>query len=75
MTYCYTKDKSVSKPSPEKLFLAAVNRNPQLDSVRVVRDIGALSPKGNVFIKPFPSRFRNLCRRGDRKTVRTSGGG
>lgn len=29
-----------------------------------VRDLGALSPKWDVFIKPFPNRLWELCREG-----------
>ena len=33
--------------------------------MKTVRDFGALSPKYAVFIKPFPSGLRDLCRRGN----------
>ncbi|EGW12616.1 hypothetical protein I79_015003 [Cricetulus griseus] len=39
-------------------------RYPQLDSTQRMSDFGALVPKWNVFIKPLPSGFRELCGRG-----------
>lgn len=39
-----------------------------------VRNFGALSPKLYVFIRPFPSRIRELYEIGERMTVRTRGG-
>ena len=47
-------------------------RDPQLDNER---DLGTLSPKWDVFIKPFPSGLRKLCGRGSRKIIRARGGG
>ena len=40
-----------------------------------VRDLRTSNPKWDVSIKPLPSRLRDPCRRGGRKTVRVRGGG
>lgn len=37
------------------------HRHQQWDSVWREKDFGALSPKWDVFLKPFPSRLRDLC--------------
>lgn len=39
-----------------------------------VRGFGALSPTWNGFIRPFPSRPRDLCRREGKKIVRSQKG-
>lgn len=48
---------------------------PQPDIMQGVRDLGMLSPEGDVSIKAFPSGFRELCRRGGVKRVRGRGNG
>jgi hypothetical protein len=35
-----------------------------------VEDFGALNPKWDVFMKPYPSKLRDLARRSSRKIVR-----
>lgn len=45
------------------------HRDPELDNVQGVKDLGALSPTGNIFLKLFFSRFKDLCRRGGIKDV------
>jgi hypothetical protein len=67
---------ATAEASSERLLLAAdrqLTQNPQLDSGE--RDFGALSHKWDGFIMPLPSRPRNLCRRGGRRTVGARGGG
>lgn len=46
-------------------------RDPQPINVEGVRDLGTLSHKCDVLIKSLPPRFRELCGRGDRKSVST----
>lgn len=53
--------------SPEKHLLAVEgneHKDPRLDSVQRMGDLGALSPKWDVFIEVLPSRLRDLCGRG-----------
>jgi hypothetical protein len=44
-------------------------------TMHTMRYFRTFDPKWNVFIKPLPSRLRDPCRRGGRKTVRVRGGG
>lgn len=37
------------------------------------KDFGSLTTKWNVFIKTLPSRVRDLCRKGGRKSLRNRG--
>lgn len=37
------------------------------------KGFGVLTPKWDVFIKPLPSRVRELCTQGVRKTLRACG--
>lgn len=46
-----------------------------MNSVQKVRDFVALSPKWDIFIRPFPLWFRCLCGRGCGKIVKGRGGG
>jgi hypothetical protein len=43
------------------------------DATQTVRDLGALSPKWDVFLISLPSATREPFRRGCRKTVRLEG--
>jgi hypothetical protein len=38
-----------------------------------VGDLGTLCPEPDVSINSFPSAFRELCRKGDSKRVRSQG--
>lgn len=51
------------------------NRVLPLYNAQTRRDCGALGSKQVVFIKPFPWRHKNICKRGGRKSVRARGGG
>jgi hypothetical protein len=76
MTFCYTHQ-CVTQPSSEKLPPEADGnkyRNPQMDNVQNVRDLGTLSPKWNVFTKSLPSGLRKPCGRGGGKIVRSQMG-
>ena len=48
------------------------HKNPQLDNVQRVRDLGTLRYKCHLFIKSFHSELSKLCRIGDRKTGRAN---
>lgn len=48
-------------------------RQPQPDNMHQVRDLETLRPKLGVCIKSLPSRLRELCRKGSRKSVRAKG--
>lgn len=50
-------------------------QKPAPDNVQRLREFGTLNLKSDAFIKPFPSRFRDLCKRWDRKTRVTRGDG
>lgn len=50
-----------------------INRDPQLDNVQTVREFGVISPKCGVFIKPLPSRLRDVGEREGRMIVKTRG--
>lgn len=52
-----------------------INRVLQPYKVQAMRDCGALGSKRGVFIKPFPLRRKNICKRGGRKPVRARRGG
>ena len=40
------------------------DRDPQLDKVQRVGDLGTLSPKKDVSVKSLPSKLRELCGKG-----------
>lgn len=52
-----------------------INRVLQPYNVQAMSDCGALGSKRGVFIKPFPLRRKNVCKRGGRKPVRARRGG
>ena len=47
-----------------------INRDPQLDNVQTVREFGVISPKWGVFLKPLPSRLRDVGEREGRMIIR-----
>jgi hypothetical protein len=48
-------------------------RNSQTENTLNVRDLGSLSPKRDVSIKSIASRFRETCRRGGGKIIKSRG--
>lgn len=68
MTYLYVQN-SVSITHQKSFFLPKTEHRPEGEDFR------ALGHKGNAFIKPLPSRLRDLCRRGIQQIVRPRSGG
>jgi hypothetical protein len=71
-------DLCLPQQSPEKLpstIHGNKYRDPQPDDIQRVRNFGALIPKLDVFIKSFPSGFRQPRGREGRKSVRARGEG
>lgn len=47
-----------------------IKRDPKLEPVQRMSDIRVLRPNEDAFINMFPSRLRDLCRGGSRKSLR-----
>lgn len=73
MTFHYTyKSESCSVITREASLKIYENKykDPELDNMQRVRNLGTLCPKWVVFIKPLPSGGRELCNKGGIKILR-----
>lgn len=71
--FCYSHRSVSDCPHWQASSCGNCHRNPHLDGVQDVGDLGTLGPKWYVFIKPLRSQLRKLCGRGGRKMYKPQG--